>query len=239
MLQFQLDTLEGVDESLHALYTEKEGKFFLGVEGIPEPDVSGLKSKVDELLAEKKAATQKTREAEEAARIASEEAARKSGDTAALEKSWQDKLAAREKELMDQLSQRDGAITGMTVDSVASQIANELALPGSAALLIPHIKARLAAEQRDGQFVTVVRDAKGQPSASTLDDLKNEFTSNPAFAPVLVGSKANGGGATGSSGGGGAVTKKFNEMNGGELSALRKSNPTEYDRLKAERDSTH
>lgn len=64
---------------------------------MPEPksdDVSGLKKKVDELLAEKKAADSKRKEAEEAARKAAEEAARKSGDVGALEKSWADKFAA-------------------------------------------------------------------------------------------------------------------------------------------------
>ncbi len=55
MLKFQLDTLEGVDESVRAFYTEKDGKYVLGIEGLPQPaDVSGLKSKVEELLAEKK-----------------------------------------------------------------------------------------------------------------------------------------------------------------------------------------
>ncbi|UMZ15430.1 hypothetical protein I9018_10680 [Pseudomonas sp. MPFS] len=57
MLKFQLDTLEGVDESVRAFYTEKEGKYVIGIEGLPQPeDVTGLKSKVQELLDEKKAA---------------------------------------------------------------------------------------------------------------------------------------------------------------------------------------
>ena len=37
----------------------------------------------------------------------------------------------------------------------------------------------------------------GKPSALTIDELKAEFTSNPAFAPVIAGSKATGGGASG------------------------------------------
>jgi hypothetical protein len=100
-----------------------------------------------------------------------------------------------------------GSITTMTVDNVASRLASDIAVPGSADLLIPHIKARLAAEQRDGQFVTVVRDAQGNPSAASIDDLRNEFTTNPAFAPVIVGSKATGGGATGGGKGGGAASQ--------------------------------
>lgn len=100
MLKFQLDTLEGVDEAVRALYTEKDGKFVLGIEGLPQQeDVSGLKAKVDELLGEKKAAEKKAREAEDAARLEREEAARKSGNVEELERSWTEKFTRREAEL--------------------------------------------------------------------------------------------------------------------------------------------
>lgn len=210
-LKFQLDSLDGLDEGVAALYEKKGDKFQLKVEGIPQgEDVAGLKAKVEELLAEKKEAARKAKEAEEAAKAAAEEAARKSGDVAALEKSWQEKLAKREQELLQQVESLSGNIHSMLVDNVAVKLASELAVPGSADLLIPHIKARLAAEQRDGQFVTVVKDKDGKPSAFSIDDLKTEFASNPAFAPVIVGSKASGGGASGGNGGGAAKDVKPN-----------------------------
>ena len=208
-LKYKIDSLEGLDETTSALYEKDGDGFKLKVDGIPQgEDVSGLKAKVDELLAEKKAAAQKAKEAEEAAKKAAEEAARKNGDVEALEKSWQEKLTKRESELQAQLDALNGSVTTMTVDNVAVKLANEIAVQGSADILIPHIKSRLAAEERDGQFVTVVRDAQGKPSAATLDDLKNEFANNAAFAPVIVGSKASGGGASGGNGGsgGGAAT---------------------------------
>tara|TARA_R110000782_G_C14819221_1_gene413874 strand:- start:25145 stop:25888 length:744 start_codon:yes stop_codon:yes gene_type:complete len=210
-LKYQLDSLDGVDESVKTLYTEKDGKFVLGIEGLPQQeDVSGLKAKVDELLNEKKEATRKAKEAEDAAAKAAEEAARKGGDTEALDKSWQEKYNKREQELQAQIDGLNGSVTNMTVDSVALQMASDLAVEGSAKVLLPHIKARLAVEQKDGKYVTAVRDAEGKPSASTLDDLKNEISSDPAFAHVVVGSKASGGGANGSKkGGGGAVTGSF------------------------------
>lgn len=210
-LKYQLESLEGVDEAIASLYTEKDGKYVLGIEGLPtnNEDVSGLKAKVEELLAEKKAADKKAREAEEAARKAAEDAARKSGDTEALEKSWQQKLAQREQELMQELETYKESVTAMTVDNVAVSLASELAVPGSAKALLPHIRARLAVEQREGKFVTVVRDAEGKPSAYSLDDLKKEFVSDPAFAPLIVGTKATGGGAKGSSSGGAAKEGKL------------------------------
>jgi len=209
MLKFQLDTLEGVDEAVRALYTEKDGKFVLGIEGLPQQeDVSGLKAKVDELLGEKKAAEKKAREAEEAARLEREELARKSGNVEELERSWSEKYNRREAELNGMLEQERGTLSGqirdLTVGRTATDIASALAVQGSAKALLPHIERRLSVEQRDGKPVVVVLDAQGKLSAATLDELKAEIANDAAFAPLIAGSKASGGGAGGAGGGGGA-----------------------------------
>jgi hypothetical protein len=209
-LKFQLDTLEGVDDSVKALYVEKDGKFVLGIEGLPQPeDVSGLKSKVEELLSEKKAAEKKAREAEETARLEREELARKSGNVEELEKSWSEKYNRREAELTGQLESTNSALQGqirdLTVGRTATDIATTLAIPGSAKALLPHIERRLSVEQRDGKPTVVVLDASGKLSAATLDELKAEFTNDPAFGPLIAGSKASGGGAGGAGKGGGAA----------------------------------
>ncbi|WP_395602197.1 hypothetical protein AB4P97_05760 [Pseudomonas sp. A1230] len=209
-LKFQLDSLEGVDESVAALYVEKDGKFVLGIEGLPQPeDVSGLKSKVQELLDEKKAEADKRKAAEEQARLDREEALRKSGNVEELEKSWSEKYARREAELTGQLestnSTLQGQIRDLTVGRTATEIATTLAIPGSAKALLPHIERRLSVEQRDGKPTVVVLDAAGKLSAATLDELKAEFTNDPAFGPLIAGSKASGGGAGGAGKGGGAA----------------------------------
>lgn len=219
-LKYEIDSVDGLDENISSLYDKTEsGKYRLKVEGIE--DTSGLKRKVDELLAEKKSAAQKAREAEESARQAVEEAARKSGDVEALDKSWSkkhaDTLAAKDAEL----SGLRGTLNTLLVDNVATQMANDLAVKGSAALLMPHIKGRLSVEIRDGQPKTVVTGPDGKPSALTLDELKAEFASNPAFAPVIAGSKATGGGASGGNGSGGGAVKtvtrsQFDQMNAHE-----------------------
>ncbi|WP_214510552.1 hypothetical protein [Pseudomonas brassicacearum] len=214
MLKFQLDSLEGVDEAVRALYTEKDGKFVLGIEGLPQPeDVSGLKAKVDELLGEKKLAEKKAREAEEAARLEREEAARKSGNVEELEKSWSEKYNRREAELNGLLEQERGTLStqirDLTVGRTATDIASALAIPGSAKALLPHIERRLSVEQRDGKPVVVVLDQQGKLSAATLDELKAEFANDTAFAPLIAGSKASGGGASGAGGGGGAAKGKI------------------------------
>lgn len=214
MLKFQLDTLEGVDEAVRALYTEKDGKFVLGIEGLPQPeDVSGLKSKVQELLDEKKAADKARKEAEDQARLEREEAARKSGNVEELEKSWSEKYNRREAELNGMLEQERGTLStqirDLTVGRTATDIASALAIPGSAKALLPHIERRLSVEQREGKPVLVVLDQQGKLSAATLDELKAEFANDTAFAPLIAGSKASGGGAAGAGGGGGAAKGKI------------------------------
>ena len=214
MLKFQIDSLDGVDEAVRALYTEKDGKFVLGIEGLPQQeDVSGLKAKVDELLGEKKLAEKKAREAEELARTEREEAARKSGNVEELEKSWSEKFNRREAELNGLLEQERGTLStqirDLTVGRTATDIASALAIPGSAKALLPHIERRLSVEQRDGKPVVVVLDQQGKLSAATLDELKAEFANDTAFAPLIAGSKASGGGAAGAGGGGGAAKGKI------------------------------
>lgn len=235
-LQFELDSIDSLDDGVKALYQKDEasGKFRLGIEGLPQPeDVTGLKNKLNELLNEKKSEAEKRKAAEEAARKAAEEAAKKNGDTEALEKSWQEKFAAREAELSAELEKYKGTVVSLTSGQTATKLAAELSVQGSADVLLPHIERRLKTEYRDTGPVTTVLDKGGKPSAMSVEDLKKEFAENPAFAPLIVGSKASGAGPHGNKGGG-AASKKFNEMNGGELSQLRKDNPTEYERLKTE-----
>ena len=214
MLKFQIDSLDGVDEAVRALYTEKDGKFVLGIEGLPQQeDVSGLKAKVDELLGEKKSAEKARKDAEEQARLEREEAARKSGNVEELEKSWSEKYNRREAELNGMLEQERGTLStqirDLTVGRTATDIASALAIPGSAKALLPHIERRLSVEQRDGKPVVVVLDQQGKLSAATLDELKAEFANDTAFAPLIAGSKASGGGAAGAGGGGGAAKGKI------------------------------
>lgn len=231
-LKLKVKSLEEVDSKFHALYQEQNGEYVLAIEGME--DTGALKrakehEKQARLEAEKRLEEieRKARDAElaaeEAKQKAVEEAARKSGDFAALEKSYQEKLAKREAELKQQVEGLTGNINNLLVDNVAAQIANEIGLDGSSQILIPHIKSRLAAEQRDGKFVTVVRDAEGKPSASTLDDLKAEFTGNAIFAPVLKGNKASGGGAGAGKGGGAAGVKTIKRSEFDALDAAGKA----------------
>lgn len=216
MLKLELDTIEGLEDGVKGLYEEKDGKFRLKVDGLP--DVSGLKKKLDELMDESKAAKRKAKEIEEAAERERAEALAKSGDVESLRKSYDEKFGKTKTEYETQIQNYQQQLQKLTVGQTATTLAAELAIPGSAPVLLPHIQARLSMEIRDGQPVTVVMSADGKPSAMTIEELKTELSANPAFAPIIAASKAAGGGASGGGNGGGAAKKavtraQFDSMN--------------------------
>jgi hypothetical protein len=229
MLKLEADNLDAIDEPLRSLYEEKDGKFRLKVEGIPDAD--GLKKKNNELLDELKGYKRAQKEKEDALAKEREELLAKSGDVEALRKSYDEKMtkittdySTREQNYQQQLQK-------LTVGQTATTLAAELAIPGSAPVLLPHIQARLSMEIRDGVPVTVVLGQDGKPSALTIDDLKSELTANQAFAPIIAASKAAGGGASGSGNGGGAAKKavtrsQFDQMNAAQRMEHLKSGGT-------------
>lgn len=227
-MKFEIDSLDGVDESVQSLYTEHNGKYRLKVDGLDEFVSSKKKIEAEHRAkAEQKAKQLEDELAELRHKIESEHDnnARKSGDVEALEKSWQSKYEKLQKELDETSKTWENRAKDLTVNAVASSLANELAVQGSAKALLPHIQSRLSMELRDGKPQTVVLDANGQVSALTVEELKAEFASDKAFAPLIVGSKASGSGATGQSSGGGASTSKksLSDMSLSERAAYRKA----------------
>jgi chromosome segregation ATPase len=158
-----------------------------------QESIRKLEEKNRELIAEKG-------EAKSIAQKAAEEAAKKSGDIESLEKSWKEKLDAVIKERDEKLQSYQGTISQMTSGQAASKLANDLAIPGSADGLLPHIVSRLETEiTADGAVIRVL-DKDGKPSAMSIDDLKKEIMENKALAPLIIGSMANGSGSPGSKG---------------------------------------
>ena len=220
MLKLEIESLDGIGEELKGLYSEVDGKYRLNVDGIE--DTGALKRAKEHEKEARKQAEAKARELaeqlqaiQEAQERNKDDSHRKAGDIEALDKSWQEKLAKREAELSDKLKATEGHISKLLVDSVAMRMAADLALEGSAEVLLPHIRSRLAVEIRDGEPVTVIKDKAGNLSATTLEELQEEFVNNQAFASVIRGSKASGAGSAGAGKGGGAASvggKKPAEM---------------------------
>lgn len=185
--------------------------------------IDALKAKNEELLGETKAAKKARKDAEEKAEREAEELAKKSGDVASLEKSWADREAKKLADKDAEIGTMKSQLHDLTVNAAAIKLASDLAVPGSADVLLPHIARRLAMEVQDGKPVVRVLDGNGKASASSLDDLAKEIRGNAAFAPLIVGSQATGGGASGSKGGSAAsksVTRSaFEQMDAAAKSA--------------------
>ncbi len=195
-------------------YTEEE------VQKLIDEQVSGLKNKVDELLGEKKSATQKAKELEEYQKTQEEERMK--------EKEQFRELYEREQENKRQLQEEHEAfkhqIKTQTIQSEATKLAAELTRDTARSELLQEKVAQYAKYSDNG----VDFELGGVPveKDKILAHLKEKY-------PFLVdGSGATGGGASGSQNGGAVTSKSFGEMNGSELSALRAENPTEYERLR-------
>lgn len=236
-LKLILDDISGLDEAQKAMYKldEKSGKYHLDLDPADMPDVSGLRNKVQELLDEKKEEKRKR----EAAEL---EAAKKNGDVAALEQSWQTRLDTETGNLKTDIAKRDSQLARLTVGRAATEIAAELAVVtngvSSAKALLPHIERRLQMHMEGDEVTVRVTDVNGKLSAMTLDQLKDEFRNDPVFAPLITASKAGGSGADGGkNNGGGGAAKKFKDMTESERIELHRKDPAEFKRLKAEFDA--
>ena len=235
-MKYKIDkaAFDALEPSLQAFYKAQGEDYVLAIEGLPEPqneDVTGLKAKNDELLAELRANKTKARDAEEAARLAAEDLARKSGDTEALDRSWTEKHTRALGEKETALSALQQQVHALTVGATAARLAGELAVQGSSAVLQKLIEPCLSMEIRDGKPIVVVLDADRRPTALTVDEFKDQLFNDAALAPLIAASRATGGGAPGGKGGGAAKT--WNEMTGMERVELRRTNPAEHARMKA------
>lgn len=215
---------DALPDALKAEYLERDGAFLLQTDAAAELIAARdrEKARADTLQREKDEA--------EAARVASEtaaaeEKARKAGDIAALEKSWEAKLAtgiAAEKARADKLQKQ---LDGM-IDLKAEAIAAEISVTPE--LLAPVIARRLTLDLSGDKAIVRVLDANGQPSAANFAELSKEYVDNPKYAPIIRGTNASGGSAEGNSSGGSAAGKKISDMTEAEQVALYNKDPNAY-----------
>lgn len=227
-LKMKLDNLDGLDESLHSHYVEKDGAYVLDIDGYEDP--AALKRAKDHEKRLRQEAETKVRDL--TAKVGEletevtdlQDANRQKGGSAALEQSYKDKITKLEEKHTKELEGRDTQISKLLVDNVADTMASELS--DSPELLSDVIRKRLKAENGE----TRVLDTNGEPSATTVEELREEFRSNKKYAAVIRGSQANGGGS-GGGGKGGSSTKSFKDLSEKERVELAKSNPAEFQRL--------
>lgn len=182
-----------------------------------QAELAALKGHHEKLLGETKAAKAKAKEEAEAARVAAEEAARKSGDVSALDKSWQEKYAKAEAEYGAKLTAAQQQLQTVLVDNVAQKAAMDIAVDAECAeLLADKLRGSLGLAEVDGKMQTVVIDADGKRSALTVDELKKQLIAK--YPRLVKGNPAGGagglpqpaGGAGGSTNSGSMVDRARN-----------------------------
>lgn len=190
-----------LDESVKSQLQEKfQQTMQAKIQEEVESQIKGLKSKNDELLAEKKAIQRAKEELDARARMEAEELAKKQNNFEQLyqsQKQEADSLRAKIEE-MNQLAVRQ------TVQTQASRVAGSLTKDvNKAKLLEEKISQRLTL--MDGEVR--VTDANGQLTVSTIDDLVSSIKTEFPF--LVDGIQASGGGAARSQGGAGATGKEI------------------------------
>ena len=205
MLKYELEDLTEVDEAVHSLYTEKDGKYVLTVEGLPEPeDTTGLKNKLNELMSEAKEAKRKARELESIKERQEEESAKEKGEFKQLWEQAQQKLSEKDEELsliQKRIQEKD---INLAAHSIGSQLAKS---DTKRAEVLSDYAAKYA--RHNGEKVEFILGGVAISETDLMNFLKKEY-------PFLVdGSSASGGGASSASGSGASK-----EMNRAEFSKL-------------------
>jgi hypothetical protein len=219
MLKFEIDSLDGVDESLKSLYEEKNGKYRLKVEGIDPADElkEALRKERDERKAAKDKLAQIEKDQAEAAQKSLEE--RQEYETLYKNtKSAFDKQAQDFEEFKRKLADKERG-------ELATELANGLTRDTARAELLKKEALAFIQHTTDGVVIS------GPDGTLTVDQLKSHLAERYPF--LVDGNQSSGGGAAGSKSGGGAA-KKFEEYSGAELSEIRKKDEAQYDRLNAD-----
>lgn len=185
-----------------------------------EEQTTGLKSKLDELLGEKKTVTRKAKEQAEQAEQDRLVRAKEAEDYKSLFESSESKRGEMEAKYND----LNNSIRNEKRNNESFKLANEMATGVNAELLSEFISRRLDVGE-DGKMV--VTDENGNPTVSTMADLKKELVSSGKFDSLLNGTGATGGGATNSRTGGAGISNK-------KLSEMTKTEKIEYFKQKRE-----
>jgi len=230
MLKFEIDSLEEVEEAHKSLYTEKDGKFRLGVTGIDPADE--LKEALRKEREERGEAKRKLAELEEAQRIreaqAAKDAEKQALESGKFEEAYNTK-AKRAHELEQQLAEAQAINADMLEKTKDSQINSELSRVASMVTAQGDKQRDImqlyksSAILTDGGEVSFTVDGAGVNAVQLADIIRIQ---KPWLAD---GSGNTGSGASGNQSGGGA-TKSLKDMNDRERLEFKQNDPEGFKR---------
>lgn len=222
-LPFTVDAIDTIPEAQRSLYKEANGKFTLDVDGYEDPVnlKSALTKERDRAGAAEKqakawAALGKTPEEIQALVEAQAQAER---DKLAKNGEWdklKDQIITQHKTELSKkdeaIQAREKALEKYLVDAAA--VTALAAAKGSAALLLPHVRAAVKVVEQNGEYVVRVLDKAGSPRVNgkgeflTIEDLVSEMRQSDEYGRAFDASGTTGGGAQGGGNASGAKTMK-------------------------------
>jgi hypothetical protein len=219
-LKFEIsaEAFDALEESQKGLYDKHGDGYRLQVEGIDPADE--LKEALRKEREEKAESKRKLKEYES-------DAEKRERERLEKQQEWE-QLSKTDKERADRLEREIGEMRDTIANekrtNAAASVVNELTRDTARARLLQKEAMPFITHTPDGIKIN-------GPDGDAWDAKKLSDYLSQSYPFLVDGNQSSGGGATGGKGGG-AVNKKFVEMNGAELSALRKEDPQAYERLR-------
>jgi hypothetical protein len=189
-LKFEVDTLEGVEESHKGFYTEHNGKYRLSVEGLdPADEVKGALAKEREERKRAKAEADELRKALEGKELTELESQKKYEELYKKAQETSGKTAAELTALQNKIADRDKSEAAR---KVAASLTRDTA---KAALLQKEIMGLTRHSESGVSF-------EGDSGVMTAEQVAAHITKQYPF--LVDGNQSSGGGAAGGNGGGAA-----------------------------------
>jgi DNA-binding transcriptional MerR regulator len=223
-LKLIVDKLDDVPEALRGEYTEKDGKFHLGVDGLE--DTGGLKTALQKERADRAAyekqvkawqglgkSPDEIKELLEAQARADEDKATKAGEWDKLKAQMNEKHEAALRSKDETISAMRKRLNAELVDAKA--VAAIAAAKGVPELLLPHVQRHVKV---DADFNVQVVDDKGDPRVNgkgeplTIADLVAEMRGSEVFGRAFEGSGQSGSGKQPGNGAGGAGVNRKSDF---------------------------
>ena len=187
-------------------------------------EVAGLKANNDKLLAEKKEAKRLAEEAAAQQLLASQEAARKSGELETFEKTLRGEYAPQLEAKDKIIAARNERILSSERKAIVNSLAGMMIDESAADILGVFVRTEFDGDDVVTKFV----GADGNVITTDAAQFKKYLCEHKAFSHLIKADAATGGGAGGGKGGGAA--KQFSEMNDAERIELHRTNPAEFER---------
>lgn len=212
MLKPMIEKLDDVAEALRALYKQgSDGKFYLEIDIDQHPRFKALEANKGEILDEKKKLQQKLDEQAEKLRKDKVDGHISAQEFEQAKALMQSKFEEDMAKVTASLEATKNQLKTTMVDNVVTQMAAQLS-GDNAHLMAPILRGRLEIVDKDGQLKLFVKDASGNVSNMTVEQLQKEVADDKRYAAIVKGRDSSGGNSNGNGGGNSNTNAEFEKF---------------------------